>query len=1199
MNPVTAYLQQHWLAVALLAAAAPLLGRALWVRRAAGVWPLGWLLPGAALAFVGLGGLGWLPSAFGLVALVAALCVLLTLLIVVVSTGWWSAWLGYALAALLLLGLGAAAGPALTSGLNDAWLFVSTLETLEPGWLLLLLLIPVLAWYSWRRLIPLGPVRRWVALGLRCLLIVFIALALAEAHARRPDRSLTVLFLWDRSLSVPPEYVGDVDQRTERLRDFINEAVARRPPGHESDQVGLIVFGRRPRLELPPGVVPKLNLRKIYSPVDDSHTDLAAAIKLALASFPEGAGKRIVLLSDGNENLGHAEEQARLARQNGVEIDVVPLAIERKQSNEVLVERIEAPAQTEKNARVPLRVVIRSHNPHVVVGTLQLDRVSLRLRQAPGEAEQALFDREPVAAAKVALKTGLNVYYFQQGTPKKDDAFTYEARFTPSFVRDADGRKLADGLPGDRVENNRASVSVMARGQRAVLLLEPEPGMHRLLVDRLRAASKGLKVVALALDSRAAEHKEGKEPVPGPAGRLPENPAELALVLSRFDAILLANLPADTLTEEQQKVIRSHVHDQGAGLIMIGGNQSFGAGSWQGTEVEKALPVTMDLKSMKVEGKSGLVLMMHASEMAEGNAWQRKIAKLAIEKLSPMDMVGMLYYSHGNPGGHQWHIKFQVVGANRGKILNRVQTMEPGDMPDVDPAFAKAYAELTKEEYALGTKHIIFISDGDHWNASRLMLTKLKRAKITCTTVCITTHGQNEVRKMAAVAQFTGGRSYYIKNPRELPAIYVKEARLVSQSFVHQGKFQPHLNQARGPTEGLKKLEPLFGFVRTTRRPGPLVEVPIESPKLGEYTFPILAQWQYGLGKGIAFTSDARTQPGGKGYWDRDWAHSDLYTKFWEQTVHWALRPTESGKYLRLSTEQRDGKVRVTIEARNPDKTPITDIEDLRAGITVPSFRGPEGRTVGLKFEQKAAGVYEAEFPAEEVGTYFINIQARWRRGKERLADAVRAGVTVPYSPEFAEMESNPSLLDKLAEITGGRRYEEDERALRRAADAGEVFRPVTSSLPSLQALWPWLVLLTALCLVLDVAVRRVAVQPEAVWAKAVALWARLRGRDAPEPPAEFLERLKGRKAQVGETIDRSRTGRKFEGPAEGTTPAAPAVASAAPAGPAPPAAPKPEKPPGGIAPKKEEEAADYAARLLRAKRRAQEERDKKDKPPS
>ena len=96
------------------------------------------------------------------------------------------------------------------------------------------------------------------------------------------------------------------------------------------------------------------------------------------------------------------------------------------------------------------------------------------------------------------------------------------------------------------------------------------------------------------------------------------------MVLGRFDGVVLANIPAEELTEEQQKVLRGNTHDQGAGLIMIGGPQSFGAGGWQDTEIEKALPVTCEIKSMKVEGKSGLVLIMHASEMADGNAWQKQ-----------------------------------------------------------------------------------------------------------------------------------------------------------------------------------------------------------------------------------------------------------------------------------------------------------------------------------------------------------------------------------------------------------------------------------------------------------------------------------------------------------------------------------------------------------------------------------------------
>ncbi len=113
---------------------------------------------------------------------------------------------------------------------------------------------------------------------------------------------------------------------------------------------------------------------------------------------------------------------------------------------------------------------------------------------------------------------------------------------------------------------------------------------------------------------------------------------------------------------------------------------------------------------------------------------------------------------------------------------------------------------------------------------------------------------------MAAVAKLTGGRAYHIKDPAELPAIYIKESRLVSQSFVHDKKFHAQAALSRpGPTEGMGDLEDLYGFVRTTRRPSPLVEVPIETPKIGETNFPILAYWQYGLGKAVAFTSDARS----------------------------------------------------------------------------------------------------------------------------------------------------------------------------------------------------------------------------------------------------------------------------------------------------------------------------------------------------
>src|SRR5262249_55475587 len=85
--------------------------------------------------------------------------------------------------------------------------------------------------------------------------------------------------------------------------------------------------------------------------------------------------------------------------------------------------------------------------------------------------------------------------------------------------------------------------------------------------------------------------------------------ARLAVFLSNFDCVLLANIPADLISEEQQEVFRANTHDQGCGLIMVGGPDSFGAGGWHNTPIEKALPVECDIKQKKVQTKGGLVMI--------------------------------------------------------------------------------------------------------------------------------------------------------------------------------------------------------------------------------------------------------------------------------------------------------------------------------------------------------------------------------------------------------------------------------------------------------------------------------------------------------------------------------------------------------------------------------------------------------------
>ena len=116
------------------------------------------------------------------------------------------------------------------------------------------------------------------------------------------------MFLVDASQSVPQRIAGP-GARLRRPR--------RRRSGARTTWPASIVFGKAPRVEAPPAPT-ELNLLGIESTIDPEYTDLGAAIKLALATFPEDTARRIVLLSDGNENRGNALEQALAAKELGV-----------------------------------------------------------------------------------------------------------------------------------------------------------------------------------------------------------------------------------------------------------------------------------------------------------------------------------------------------------------------------------------------------------------------------------------------------------------------------------------------------------------------------------------------------------------------------------------------------------------------------------------------------------------------------------------------------------------------------------------------------------------------------------------------------------------------------------------------------------------------------------------------------------------
>lgn len=1006
-----------------------------------------------------------------------------------------------------------------------------------PWWLVLLpIILPPLILLSARSLSGLGTFRRASAILLRGAVLSLIVLALADLQAVRRHDKLTTVFLVDASQSIPQE------QRKSAL-DYVTASSKKR---RKDDLTGVIVFGKNPSVETPPSPS-EVNLLGIESTVDGEYTDLSAALKLALATFPEDTARRIVVLSDGNENRGNALEQALAAKSLGVQVDVVPM--EYHYDKEVLVEKVSIPPDVKEGETININVVIRASAP--TRGTLQIFQKADNYRApAPGNEQP-----QPVE-----LPRGVTVLTLKQ-LITKPNFYTFTAEFMPE-----------EGSGDKRRINNVAEGFTHARGTAQVLLIEGTRGEHAELVKAL--TEKKITVTTLV-----APKVDGSGDVGG--DQMPNDLAQL----QPYDAVILGNVPKDAFTESQHQLIASHVHDMGGGLIMLGGRDSFGAGGWMNTPVEKALPVDMQIKALKVQGMGAMVLIMHASEIPEGNYWQKVVAKAAINALSNYDHAGMLHWE----GEEAWLFTLRPVGPGRGSMLRAIDRMTPGDMPDFDPSLQKAHRDLMKLRDAM-SRHIVVISDGDPTPPSRSVINMLARDKVTVTSVLTAAHGNDPgaAYTMRNLATKTKGRFYNVTNPKALPRIYQKEARTISRPliFEQQAPWLPKVNFTSEPITGLTgNVPPITGLVLSSLKENELVEAPIVSALPAGQVNPVLAHWTYGLGRSVAFTSDAGRR------WAKSWPDWENYAAFWSQIVRWSMRPVDPGN-LTLTVRRDQGRIKVVVDALDKDNQFLNFLQ-IRGNIVNPDLKGES-----IELVQTAPGKYEATFEGgESSGNYFVNLGYR---GADGAQGVISSGVSVPYSDEYRELKSNPALLETLSTVTNGtanfwKTLPDGRPDLKRTLDSADHFRrDANLANPSgFTDLWPTLLWLAAVLFLFDVAVRRIAPDVDRIRKTVADQWKKLRGREV-VIATEYMEKLRSRKAEVGEQIDRSRASARFDAPPPSTDrpldesllEGALGAAAERPRGEA--------KPSPGLAPeetKPREES--YTNRLLKAKYKVWEDREK------
>ena len=352
-----------------------------------------------------------------------------------------------------------------------------------------------------------------------------------------------------------------------RAEAFVQQALAKMP---DDDQAALIVFGQRALVErMPAG---DRALGQVAALPGGGATNIEGAVRLALALLPNEGHQRLVLLSDGGENTGDAAAAAQLASARGVPIDVVALS-GLADGPDARISGVELPSAARAGQRLRMKINIESN-------TATAGRLTIT---GPGDA--------PIVDQQVQIAAGAQT--LELALP---EAQPYFNRYVVRLETPNDARP----------ENNAAEAYSFISGQPRVLLVEGQPGEAANLADALKSAQIDASTVAPAA-------------MPDGLG-----------ALSAYDALALVDVPKRAVPDRAQAAISAYVHDLGRGLLMVGGENSFGAGGWRRSPIEQALPVTMDIPTqLRLPPVSIVILIDVSGSMSAEENGRTKISLAA------------------------------------------------------------------------------------------------------------------------------------------------------------------------------------------------------------------------------------------------------------------------------------------------------------------------------------------------------------------------------------------------------------------------------------------------------------------------------------------------------------------------------------------------------------------------------------------